>query len=155
MTRNVHEGFTDVWFVASIANPDAPTVAEINGGTKLTTFVTKDGLKVPSDRNFVDGGHLGTAFDAEDVGSWGGKVELTCFRDDTTDTAWDTFDLNTAGFIVVGRTNVTPAATEVVEVYPIKSHKPVMMDTAANERQKFTVTCAVTDEPNLDAVVAA
>jgi hypothetical protein len=71
-----------------------------------------------------------------------------------SDTAWSTLPRGTNGYIVVGRFGLTPAAAQRVEVWPISVISREMMDTADNETQKFTVTCAVPTAPNDIAVVA-
>lgn len=153
-TRN-HEQNTRVVWVPTIADTDAPTVAELTAGTDITAYLTKDGLETPSDQNMVDNAGLDENFDAQGVGSFGGAIVIKAFRTDT-DAAWNLFAYGTEGYIVVGRDSAGGiAATHVVEVYPAQMHQPVMMATAANERQKFTVRLAATAAPTLDAVVAA
>lgn len=156
MSRLVHEGNTKIFWLTTIAASDLePTAAEITAGTDITAFVTKDGLSTPQNQNMVDSATLNEVFDAQRVGSWGGSLQLTMFRDDTTETGgWDLVVYGTEGYIVVSRFGA-PVATDVVEVYPAEMHNPVMAPTAANEMQRFTATLAVTAEPNLRAVVAA
>lgn len=161
MSRYVHEGKTKVTFVASaddISDIDAPTVAELNAGTELTTLLTKDGLQTPDTQNMVDSATLAETFDAQRVGSWGGGITLTGFRDDTNDTLWDLAVYGDEGFLVIRRGTAYAtawAASDDVEVYPIQFHEPVPSQTASNEEARFTVACAVTSEPSKRAVVAS
>lgn len=158
MSAYVHEGMTKVSFVPTITNKAAPTVAQLAAGTDITTYLTKDGLKVPQSQNMVDNTSLAETFDAKVVGSWGGDLSLTMKRDNGTDTAWDLFDYGETGYIVVRRgvAHATAfAAAQKVEVYPVQSHMPVPNDTASNAQATFTVGLAVTSEPELAAVVAA
>lgn len=158
MSRYVHEGKTRVAFVNTIANKNAPTVAELSAGTDLSTLLTKDGLQVPDQQNMVDSSTLADTFDAQRVGSWGGSVSLTGFRDDTSDDLWDLAVYGTEGFIVVRRGaayDAAWAAAQNVEVYPVEMHEPVPNQTASNEEARFTVACAVTGAPAKRATVAA
>lgn len=153
----VHEGMTEVSWVPTIASIAAPTVAELNAGTKISSYLTKDGLKVPQTQNMVDNSSLAETFDAQVVGSWGGQLELTMKRT-TTDTAWALFDYGENGYLVIRRGLAVATAwtaAQKAEVYPAEAHKPVPNDTAANAQATFKVALAVTAEPNLAAVVAA
>jgi hypothetical protein len=157
MARYVPDGYTRVSWVTTISNIAAPTAAELNAGTHITPFLTKDGLTVPADQNMVDNASLAETFDAELVGSWGGAIELTGFRDDTADTLWNLAVYRTNGYLVVRRgvaVATTFAAAQKVEVYPAQMHNPVPSPTAQNTQQRFTLRLAVTAEPNLKSTVA-
>lgn len=158
MSRYVYEGKTKVYLVSSIADISAPTVTELNAGTDISGLLTKDGLTLPQNQNMVDSATLKETFDAQLVGSWGGSIELTCFRDDTNDEAWELFTYGLNTHLVVRRglpVDDAWAGDQDAEVYPIQTHQPIMQSTAANEQQRFTVGAAVTAEPDLKAVVAA
>jgi len=158
MTRRTHEEFTRIWWCPSIASKTAPTVAEISAGTDISAFVPKDGLKVGSTNNKVKNDDITTAFMAEIPGSYGNAVTLTCFRDDTTDTAWTLFQTrNAVGFLVVRRMIAVVTALAIgqkVEVYPAQTGQPTLQDTAENERVKFGVDMMITATPVLAATVA-
>jgi len=152
----VYEGQTKVRFVPTVSNIQAPTVAEINGGTNLSPFITKDGVQPPTNQNMVDTGDIEVVFDSQEPGSWGGPFVLVMKRK-TVDTAWNLFQYGLVGNLVVSYnnfTNGTVSAGDEVQVYPIKAHHPVMANSATNEEQRFTVNCAVTTEPALKAIVA-
>lgn len=157
MGRTVSEGNVKVVFCPTVASAAAPTVANITAGTNLSPFITKDGIKTPDGQNMVDSATIEDTFDAQEVGSWGGApLELTMYRDDTDDDAWELCVYGTRGFIVIGRNSPTGiAAADVVEVYPVAMHNPVMMSPAANEMQRFVEKFAVTSAPEMAAVVAA
>lgn len=155
MSRLVHEGNTKVYLALAVANKSAPTLAEIAAATNLTPFITKDGVTTPSNQNMVDAAGIDTVFDAQYVGSWGGPVSLTMFRDDDDETdSWELITYGLEGWIIVSRFGV-PTTGSTVEVYPVQAHKPVMQQTATNEMQKFTAMFAVTDAPDDSATVAA
>lgn len=156
MSRTVYEGNVKVHFVPTIADTAAPTVAEITAGTNLTPFITKDGVSVPNGQNMVDSATIEDTFDAQRVGSWGGgPLTLTMFRDDTDET--DSYELVTyglEGYVVISRFGEVQSGS-AVEVWPVEAHQPTLMQTAANEMQKFSAAFAVTATPALNAAVAA
>src|SRR5919199_4369544 len=157
MTRRTHEEYTRIWWVTSISSKTAPTVAEIGAGTDISAFVPKDGLKVGSTNNKVRNDDITSAFNAEIPGSYANAVTLTCFRDDSADTAWTLFQTrNTTGFLVVRRmlsVATAVAAAQKVEVYPAATGQPTLHDTAENERVKFGVDMMITSTPVLAATV--
>lgn len=157
MSRYVHDGKTKVYWVPTISNKAAPTTAELNAGTSLAAFLKKDGLNISLTQNMVDNADLEDTFDAQGVGTYGGSMELTCFRDDTTETAWNLFVYGTSGYIVVRRGiaySTAWTAAQKVEVYPAQMHEPVPGPTAGNEQVTFKAAIAITDTPSLKATVA-
>lgn len=157
MSRLVYEGRTNVYWAITITNKAAPTVAQITAATELTDFVAKDGVAVNINSNNVDSATIAETFDSEVVGSYGGSLQLTMFRDDTADTAWDLCVYGTNGFLIIDRFNPSgtlPAATDKVEVWPAQMHEPAPQNSAANTQQRFIETFAVTSAPVLKAVVA-
>lgn len=157
MPRYVHDGKTRVYWVPSISNIAAPTTAELNAGTSLAAFLKKDGLNISFTQNMVDNADLEDTFDAQGVGTYGGTMELTLFRDDTTETAWNLFVYGTSGYIVVRRGvafGTAWTASQKAEVYPAQMHQPTPNPTTANEQVTFKAMVAITDTPNLKATVA-
>lgn len=158
MANPRYEGKTRVFWVDTVSNIDAPTVAEITAGVDITTFLPKDGLAHNQTFSKVDRSNLSSEFDAEGQATWGIPSSLKILRDDVTDTAWDLFTTHaTAGFLVKLPFKGTGAvaAADVAEVYPCEASIAVPMGTAANERQMAAVDLAVTSEPSLSAAVAA
>ena len=158
MARYVHEGNTKVAWVPTITNIAAPTVAELGAGTELSELLTKDGLSLPDSQNMVDSSTLADTFDAQRVGSWGGSITLTGFRNQGADDLWDLAVYGTEGYLVVRRGiayDTAWAAAQDVEVYPAEMHEPVPNATGANEEARFTLALAVTAQPNKRATVAA
>lgn len=157
MARLVYEGRTNVYWATTITNPAAPTVAEIGAATDITGFITKDGVAVNINTNNVDSATIEEIFDAQVVGSYGADLQLTMFRDDTADTAWDLCVYGTNGYVVIDRFNDAgdePLAGDVVEVWPAQMHQPAPQNSAANTQQRFIESFAVTAAPELAAVVA-
>ena len=157
MARYANDGMIKVYFVTTIANKAAPTVAELNAGTDISNFITKDGLTVPSNQNNVANASLAETFDSELPGSFGGPLSMTGIRDAATDTFWTLVVYGTAGFIVVRRGTATAtawASTQKVEVYPMTWHEPIPAQTASNEQGRFSAMAPVSSQPSLKAVVA-
>ena len=157
MARYTHETKTQVWWVLTIANKNAPTVAEINAGTALGGFIAKDGVKVGYTTNKVDSATITENFNAQLAGSTSADPSLTMFRDDTADTAWNLWIHGTNGFLVIRRgvlSSTAVASTQKVEVYPAQMLQPVPDDSAQDAQVRFDAGVAVTAEPNLKATVA-
>lgn len=156
MAKAVYEGKNYVYWALTVASTAAPSVANITAAKNWTPFITKDGITVPSNQNMVDVAGINTVYDAQEVGSWGGgALELTMFRDDTTETdAYDAIIYGTRGFVIISRFGPAIVASKV-EVWPAAMHEPALMQSAANEVQKFTASFAITAAPNKRAVVAA
>ena len=160
MARGPYEERTRVYWVPSIANKAAPTVAELNAGVDLSCFLTKDGLTEPSGQNMTPAAALCERHDAERVGSTGGQVTMKMFRDDVDadDDAYNLCVYATNGFLVRRWGPLSTAAWtagQKVAVFPSEMHDPVMNDTAANTMATFMETLAVTSQPNIRATVAA
>jgi hypothetical protein len=157
VARYANDGQIRISVVSTIASIAAPTTAELNAGTLITNFVTKDGLTVPAEQNYVDNFSLAETYNAQVVGSFGGPITMIGIRDNATDTFWDLVIYGTNTHLVVRRG--TPTATawgagNKVEVYPIQWHEPLPVQTAQDEQGKFTAAAAVRSQPNLKAVAA-
>lgn len=164
-------GLLALFYVPTIANPAAPTIAEIQAGTDLTGSRTRDGLKTPNSGSTVDASDGSSLRNKTSAGTYGGDpISGTFYRDTllANDTAWSTFTRGLTGYLVVarfgwaqdpttGRGSVdgTPTAGDRCEVWPIEFVSKSMQDTAENEDHKFDVTLATPDEPEMDAVVAS
>lgn len=148
-----------VAYVATIADPAEPTVAELAAGVHLTPSMRRDGLSTPQSGTTIDASDLASRQNKQAAGSYGGDSwTLRMFRDDDTDTGWETLPPGTEGYLVVrrfGGTAVAFTAADVVEVAPIEVISRSMADTSDTDNQNFTVSLAVTGEIIEDAVVAA
>ena len=154
MPRLASEGNVKVYWLDTVASVAAPTVANITAGTNLTPFLPTTGVAIEWTQNNASLPMLDESFTVEAVGTESATIELTFTRDDTDDDAWDTFTRGANGYLLVSRFGA-PAAADVVEVYPVQSHRPVPLAPAENDFQQGKVTLAVTDTPNLGSVVAA
>jgi hypothetical protein len=157
MARVAIDGTIKVVFTQTISNMAEPTIGELTNGTELSTWITKDGLNTPADVNNVDDSALTDTFDAQVPGTFGGALELTMKRDDTTDTAWDLVTYGLEGFIVIRRQKDWDdafAAADDVEVYPGAWHQKIPVTPASNEQHRFTVQFPVRSPgPELEAAV--
>jgi len=151
------EGNSLFYYVASIANIAAPTVAELNAGTNLTSFVPPDGFNPTTTQNMVDTSSLADSFDVMVIGTEGGPITMTFRRNNTADTAWNLMTRGLAGFWVF-REGIPVATTWTIaqnaQVYPMQAHHPIPNQTAKNAARTFNCTTAITSAPNRKAVVA-
>jgi hypothetical protein len=162
MPRFTHES-KSVWWVPTITNKAAPTVAQIVAGTPLTgqtglaSFIPVDGVNEGGNRNNASQPMLGSAHTDQEPGTWSSDLEIT-FTRDTPDTAWDLFagGYKTIGFIVIRDVGTGQAvAAQKVRVYPVSTHEPIPVQSGENEMVKFVENFAVTSQPAQEAVVAA
>lgn len=164
MARMQFTGNGRVKLLTTVANKAAPTVAEINAGIDLTCFMKRDGLNRSQEAALVDVADVCSLFDKTQIGTRSGNVQMTLYRDSVAadDDAWSALPIGTTGFVVIAPfgytgagTPPTPQASDRVEVWPIAVSNRSMLAIAANEAQSFTVTFAIPDEPDDDALVAA
>ncbi|MFJ4852393.1 MULTISPECIES: hypothetical protein [unclassified Streptomyces] len=159
MADLISDGKTRVVWMATCANINAPTVAELNAGADYTKRITPDGLKLDPTTADVDTSSLASTFDTKTVGRVGFDVELTFKRGDnpTDDAPYTTLKYGVSGFLAVRRgIAVTTAWTagQKAEVYPIACGEPQNSSPAANEVMKFVSPMRVTDAPATAATVA-
>ena len=156
MSRTIADGEVLINFAPTIAAVTAPTVAELAAGDDMTGFLSQ--LDTPLDGDAVDSSDLSSAFNKTVAGTYGGNISGNLYRDDTTDTAWDTFDRNVEGYFVIrrfGGSTVAWTAADKAEVYKVRiiTKSPGTLDR--NNTQMFSIDAAVLDEPELAAVIAA
>ena len=146
----VYETNLVVGFVPTIADINAPSVAtDLASLVPLESYVRKDGVSFPSNRNMVDTGSIDNPFDTEYPGSKGGPITITFKRKNAADAevAWTTFkDGLVDGYLVFGFEGSNDTAADVVDVYQVVSHYPVRSNPSANTEQTFQVTFGVQDE---------
>lgn len=159
MADLISDGKTRVAWLSTVANINAPTVAELTAGADYTKRITPDGLKTDPSTADVDTSSLASTFDTKTVGRIGVDVELTFKRGDTVgdDAPYTTLKYGVSGFLVIRRgvPYTTAWATgQKVEVYPITCGEPQNSSPAANEVMKFVSPMKVTDAPATAATVA-
>jgi hypothetical protein len=154
-----NDGNTRVSFVASIANINAPTVAELNAGIQLQSLITADGLVgFEASTAEVDTTSLASTFDTKGIGrdAFSGTM-LRLKKQSGTDVAYTTLQRGTTGHIVIRRdvTETTAwAAAQAVEVYPIVCGRERNLAPEANSVRKYEVPTMITSAPSLRASVA-
>lgn len=156
MARDVFENNFKVFWVDTISDISAPTVAEIDGGTDLTSQITADGVGFNFNNNTASVDLIAAAKIAQKPGTRGVSVTLTAVRDSETDDVWTTFDYSTAGNLVVipfGDSN-SPASGEEAYVISGAAHEPQPQQSAANTYQQAQVEIPA-DGWDFKATVAA
>lgn len=158
------DGRTRVYWVTSIANQNAPTAAELNAGTDLTSTITADGLNgFNPDTAAVDTSSLASIFTSNVNGRVSfSSTRLRLKRQSGTDTIFTTLVMDTAGFIVIRRsiTQATAWATaQAVEVFPALIAQVSRMDPEPNSVERYELPIMITagtagTGPSLRAAVA-
>jgi len=160
MARLAPDGNLKVHVVDSIATQAAPTVAELAAGTEVTPFLTPAGLDTPEEGTDADISNLASDRDQAIPATVGGELAGEYYRDDATDDAWSNQARKTITNLVVSRfggsgTDNAIIATDVVEVYPVRISQRSPSRAVRGEALRFTVTYALSGDPDLAAVVAA
>lgn len=158
MTDIVNDGMTTVSFVPTISSTSAPTVAELNAGTQLETYLTPDGLGLEFSTESVDTTALSSTYNAELPGRLAVSTELTLKFQGDAAAPFSTFASKPTGYIVIRR-NVAATtawtASQTVEVYTVQIGTRRRNPPAANEVLKFTVQAFHSAAPVFGATVAA
>jgi hypothetical protein len=153
------DGRTRVAWVTSIANINAPTVAELNAGILLQATLTADGLMgLAPDTADVDTSSLASTFNTAVNGrtSFSG-TGLRVKKQNGTDTIFTTLIRDTAGYLVVRRSvteSTTWASTQGVEVYPALCGEVKRLDPEPNTVERYEIPLKITSSPALRAAVA-
>lgn len=159
MSRQAATGVMRLWYVAAIAAPNAPTVAELTAGIDLTPQLVRDSLNVERSATTYDASDASSRQDKQVPGTIGaGQVTATFQRDSVVadDDAWTTLTEDAAGFLVkrsFGGSATAPAAAQKLEVYPgvVNTRRPLV----GAESQRFESTWSVNATSYQDATVAA
>jgi len=107
----IMDGRVRFYWLTACANILLPTVAELNAGTDLTTYIRPDGLDISMDTGEVDVGNVGSTFTLTRVGRRKPTVALGMHHDataSTTDPAWSLLVYRATGFGAV-RTGIDKA----------------------------------------------
>lgn len=150
------DGNIRVYWVTTIANINAPTVAELNAGTRMDTVMTADGLHRDFETASVDNSALSSTFDTESVGRRKPALGVTIKRQTGTDTVANLLAYQASGYLVV-RDNIAAstawAVSQTAEVYPAQCKQKSPM-YGPNTVQRYDVPMASTSDPALPATVA-
>lgn len=154
------DGNIRVTFATSIANKAAPTAAELNAGIQLQSTASAEGLSGWQPETASIGNRkLDSTFESSDVGSI--SIEdpmMQFFKQDGTDTIYNTMSKGTPGFIVIrrsiGSSTAWAASQKLVGVFPVKCGQRRWLDTEPNTMERWEMPFKITAEPAFDAVVA-
>lgn len=165
MAKVIPNQQTWVGFATSVADISAPTTAEIDGATDLTTFLVS--LDASTRGNVLPTPSFDTTFETSVAGTVGSQFTAEFYRDETADTAWTTLDRGTSGYFIVSRfggsgtvalpngdTRPKPISSDTVEVWPVRITSRSALSLTNNDVQRFQIECAVTTEPAEAATVA-
>jgi hypothetical protein len=153
------DGKTRVYWVTTVANINAPTVAELNAGIALQSTLTADGLMgLAPDTADVDTSSLASTFNTSVNGrtSFSG-TGLRLKKQSGTDTIFTTLTRDTAGFLAVRRSvaeSTAWTAAQGAEIYPALCGELKRLDPEPNSVERYEIPLKITASPALRAVVA-
>jgi len=160
MARIIPNENTWVGFAAdgAITNISAPTAAQVAAAVDLTPFVIS--LNASARGNTVPTPSFDSLFETSTAGTSAATFDADFYRDDETDTAWDTLVRGTRGHFIISRfggagTANLPIAADHVEVWPVMVTSRTMANMSSNTVLTFTVSCSVNIEPAENATVAS
>jgi hypothetical protein len=159
MADSLTDGRTRVYSVPTISNIAAPTTAELNAGTDLSSLITADGLVgFQPDTSEVDTTALNSTFNTKLPGraDYSGTA-LRLKKQSGTDTVYNTLINGYATNIVIRRditSSTAWAASQAVEVYPGQFGEVKNLDPAPNELHKYEAPFFISPAPNLRATTA-
>lgn len=157
MARLIPNETTRVDFVTTIADTTAPTTTEIDSGENLTSFLVT--LESSTSGQTVPTPSFDSLFETNIPGTASATFTAEFYRDDETDTAWETLPRQTEGYFVIARfgysgADNSPATGDDCEVWPVRVITRSALALTNNEVQRFNLECAVPTEPSEAATVA-
>lgn len=162
MTDVFSDGNTRVVWVPTIANIAAPTVAELNAGTRLDTTMTSDGLMgFEADTQAVDNTPLSGKFDTELPGR--PQVKNNALRlkkqngNPGSDAIFNLLAPNTSGYVAIRKSldaNTAWASGQLTQIYPSTTGYEKYLAPEANTVERYEVPCFMNSQPQTRAVVA-
>lgn len=160
MPDSLSDGRTRIYWVPSISNILAPTVAELNAGTTLSSVTTPDGLVgFEPDTADVDVSAIDSLFDTKIAGraSFSGTL-LRLKKQQGADSVYALLVRDLAGFVAVRRdlaSSTAWTAAQAVEIYPAVLGETRNLAPESNSVHKYEVPIKVSLTPAIRAVVAA
>lgn len=160
------DGNVAVWFVPAIADPSAPTVAELTGAgvVDLSCYLTGDGLALSVDQATISDERLCSTQVYGQPGRKTFTASVTYIdntnSDNETDSneAADTLIEGTSGYLVTRRGlpyEVAPAADQKVSVWPIGAGMPTEVAPEANSVLRTTQALYVQGEVHQKVALTA
>ena len=149
----IGDGNVRISWVTTIANTSAPTVAELNAGTDLTSWITPDGWNVTTSEAEVDNSALNSTDDTRLPGRRQDDIEVTFKHQGDSAAPWTTFASKPSGYLVE-RTSVAGStawtASQKVRVFVVQAGNRNKSARTPNEVEKFSVkfykSAAVVDQ---------
>jgi hypothetical protein len=151
----------EAWYwLFSCANINAPTVAEINAGIRVSRWMTTDGASgfAPD----TAGAPTDGIEDKTDTSVPGrvtySNMQLRMRRQQGTDTAYNTLVYEASGFLVRRKSllaTTAPAAGQSVRVFPVQCGERKDMDYEKNMPERYEVPLFLTAPASTTAVIAA
>ena len=159
MSRKPYTGEQRLWWVTTIANRSAPTVAEINAGIDVTPQMRRSGFTRPQAGSTIDAADGASRFNKTVPGNYGGdQVSFPGIRDSVagSENAYTTLVRDAAGHFVYrpfGGSAVAVAAGQKVEVWSgtIISRED---QPSGDDVQNYMVAMSVEQEPAYATVAA-
>lgn len=155
----ISDGRTRAAFLLAIANIASVTTLEADAGMLLHPTMTDDGLiNFKPTTNSVPNRKLASDFNTVDVGSVAvGDTGLRFYKQDGTDTIYDTLVYRLAGFVVIRRSidaGTAWASGQPIQVWPVRCGEVSWLDPEADTEERYEIPMKVTTKPNLRAVIA-
>ena len=157
------DGTLRLAFVATLADPGAPTLAELNAVTSLNIdgYVTGDGWQPSGEQATVADERIATTQTFEQPGRKSKSLTVVYVHnpaDPDNNEAYLTLTEGATGYLVsrygVPRAQAW-AAGDIVDVWPITAGEPMKNWNGANSVHTATQKLFVTNQVQVDAVVAA
>lgn len=158
MSRFMRKGKTKVWFVPSMANPEAGTVAEVvTAGTELNVDLGEvNGFTFANSP--IQTPDMDTTFTAQIGGEdTAAESSMGFYEQDDDTTIRDALAKDTVGYVLMYPTGIagaSPAALDEYEAWPVIVTSNARTYTVGNEAAMFNVSFSITDPP-VEGVVAA
>lgn len=156
MADLISDGKIRVYWVPSIANIAAPTVAELNAGIRLDNIMTPDGWGIEPTTAAVDTSSLSSTYDTEKAGRRKFAGNITVKKQQGTDTVRSTLVYQAEGNLVK-RDDLNAgdawASAQKVKVYPAQCGEPSEL-YGPNTSQRYQVPIFTPSDANTNATVA-
>lgn len=147
------------WWVPTISNINAPTVAEINAGIRISQWMTKDGATgFAPDTADAPTSSIESTFDTNVNGRRTFSGPRCRFKKQSgTDTVYNTMTPDTTGNLVRRKSlaaTTAVASTQPVQVFPVMCGETAWLDVEDNMPERFDIPVKITAQPSLRAAVA-
>ena len=150
----------EAWYwLPSVANVNAPTVAEFAAGTRISQWMTKDGASgfAPETAD-APTSNIESTFDTNTNGRRTFSNPRLRFKKQAgSDWVYTNMGPDTTGFLARRKSLLAAAAiasAQPVQVFPVICGETSWLDIEDNMPERFDVPTKITAEPKLRAAVA-